>query len=100
EPLLREMQNSPQELAIHYCDCAHRMTRGWDVERRATLLGWFAKSREYKGGISLPGYLSAMRAHFIESLPAEACLELAPREGIEAESLALLLARLPPERAA
>ncbi|HTF87933.1 MAG TPA: hypothetical protein VK843_05955, partial [Planctomycetota bacterium] len=100
EPLLGLMQKSPQELAIHYCDCAHRMTRGWDAERRAMLLDWFARSREYKGGISLPGYLSAMRAHFIENLSAAACEELAPREGIDAESLALLLARLSPQRAA
>ncbi|HUR26595.1 MAG TPA: hypothetical protein VM509_00295, partial [Planctomycetota bacterium] len=76
-PLLAEMQESSQELAIHYCDCVHRMTRGWSLERRTQMLDWFARSRAYKGGVSLPGYLSAMRAHFVAKLPAEACEELA-----------------------
>ncbi len=98
-PLMSEMAKSPQELAIHYADCVHRMTHGWDAAKRRAMLDWFARSSEYTGGISLPGYLSAMRAHFIANLQLDACKELAPQDGIEAESLALILARLPAEDA-
>ncbi len=98
-PLMNEMAKSPQELAIHYADCVHRMAHGWDDAKRRAMLDWFARSGEYKGGISLPGYLSAMRAYFIKNLPLEACNELAPADGVDAESLALILARLSDEEA-
>jgi len=95
QPILTAMRASSQAEAIHYADCAHRFTRGWTPTLRREMLEWFERANAYEGGLSLRGYLAAMRASFIAAAPTEDCAKLAREAELGADALALLLARLP-----
>ena len=94
QPILTAMRASSQAEAIHYADCAHRFTQGWTPTLRCDMLEWFERANAYEGGLSLRGYLAAMRASFIAATPIEDCAKLAHEAQLGADALALLLARL------
>jgi len=49
-----------QQLQIHYAYCLRAIKQGWTKEQKETLLSWFSKAREWRGGASFPGFINRM----------------------------------------
>ena len=54
----REDEN--QQLQIHYVYCLRAIKQGWSSEQKKTLLSWFSKAREWRGGASFPGFINRL----------------------------------------
>ena len=49
-----------QQLQIHYIYCLREIKQGWTAEQKQTLLGWFRKSKDWRGGASFAGFLNRL----------------------------------------
>jgi putative heme-binding domain-containing protein len=47
-----------QPLQIHYAYCLREIKSGWSPEQKRTLLNWFQKASQWRGGASFPGYIN------------------------------------------
>jgi putative heme-binding domain-containing protein len=54
----RDDENQP--LQIHYVYCLRAIHNGWSGEQKKTLLSWFSKARQWRGGASFPGYINRL----------------------------------------
>jgi putative heme-binding domain-containing protein len=51
-------ENEP--LQIHYVYCLRAIHKGWSGEQKKTLLAWFSKAKQWRGGASFPGYINRL----------------------------------------
>ncbi len=49
-----------QALQIHYAYCLREIKTGWTSEQRQTLLAWFRKAKDWRGGASFPGFINRL----------------------------------------
>jgi putative heme-binding domain-containing protein len=54
----RENENEP--LQIHYVYCLRAIHQGWTGEQKQTLLAWFGKAKQWRGGASFPGFINRL----------------------------------------
>jgi putative heme-binding domain-containing protein len=54
----RENENEP--LQIHYVYCLRAIHKGWSGDQKKTLLAWFGKARQWRGGASFPGFINRL----------------------------------------
>jgi putative heme-binding domain-containing protein len=47
-------------LQVHYVYCLRELKKGWTSEQKETLLTWFEKAREWRGGASYPGFINRL----------------------------------------
>jgi hypothetical protein len=92
---------------IHYAYCLSAIDAGWTQSELRRVLAWFDEAERWTGGLSFPGYLSAMRARITGLLSPEERIELALKapkkervglrtavsllEGLDAESVESLV---------
>ena len=83
-----------QQLQIHYAYCLRAIKQGWTKEQKETLLAWFQKARQWRGGASFPGFINRLfdssLAFFDESekeTAYQAIPDFAPVEDLEAAGL-------------
>ena len=49
-----------QALQIHYIYALREIKKGWSPEQKRSLLAWFQKAKEWRGGASFPGFINRM----------------------------------------
>ena len=49
-----------QQLQIHYVYCLREIKSGWSPEQKQTLLAWFRKAKDWRGGASFPGFINRL----------------------------------------
>ncbi len=49
-----------RQLQIHYIYCLREIPAGWSAEQKKTLIEWFQKARNWRGGASFPGFINRM----------------------------------------
>ena len=49
-----------RQLQIHYVYCLREIADGWSAEQKKTLIAWFQKARNWRGGASFPGFINRM----------------------------------------
>lgn len=49
-----------RQLQIHYVYCLREIESGWSAAQKKTLLAWFQKARNWRGGASFPGFINRM----------------------------------------
>lgn len=49
-----------QQSQIHYVYCLREIKRGWTSEQKQTLLAWFRKAKDWRGGASFPGFINRL----------------------------------------
>jgi putative heme-binding domain-containing protein len=49
-----------QQLQIHYAYCLREIKDGWSSAQKRTLLSWFSKARQWRGGASFPGFINRL----------------------------------------
>jgi putative heme-binding domain-containing protein len=54
----RKNENEP--LQIHYVYCLKAIHQGWTGEQKQTLLAWFGKAKQWRGGASFPGFINRL----------------------------------------
>lgn len=52
--------NENEPLQIHYVYCLRAIDKGWSSEQKKTLLAWFDKARQWRGGASFPGFINQL----------------------------------------
>lgn len=48
------------QLQIHYAYCLREIKKGWSAEQKQTLLSWFEKAKDWRGGASFPGFINRL----------------------------------------
>ena len=83
-----------QQLQIHYVYCLRSIKQGWTQDQKETLLSWFQKARQWRGGASFPGFTNRLFDSSLEffdeqekQLAYAAIPEFAPVEDLEAAGL-------------
>lgn len=61
-PILAQIPagDEKQQLQIHYVYCLREIKRGWEPEQKQTLLAWFRKASDWRGGASFPGFINRL----------------------------------------
>ena len=49
-----------QQLQIHYVYALREIKQGWTPEQKRTLVAWFQKAREWRGGASFSGFINRL----------------------------------------
>ena len=60
-----------QQLQIHYVYCLREIKRGWSSEQKQTLLAWFRKAKDWRGGASFPGFINRLFESSLEFFDAQ-----------------------------
>ncbi|MEM9282967.1 MAG: plastocyanin/azurin family copper-binding protein [Verrucomicrobiota bacterium] len=60
---------SPQKLQMWYAYVLRNITVGWSEGLRRQYLEWFARARNYKGGLSFEGFIENIRQEALAAIP-------------------------------
>lgn len=60
-----------KQLQIHYVYCLRDIKEGWNAEQKKTLLTWFTKAKDWRGGSSFPGFINRLFDSSLEFFDAE-----------------------------
>lgn len=60
-----------QEEQIHTVYCLRAMDKGWEAESRARVIEWFDTAREFRGAVSMEGYIHNLWEAMLAKLPPE-----------------------------
>jgi putative heme-binding domain-containing protein len=59
------------QLQVHYVYCLREIKKGWTPEQKDTLVAWFEKAREWRGGASYPGFINRLFDSSLEFFTAD-----------------------------
>jgi len=83
-----------QQLQIHYVYSLREIDRGWTADQKSTLLSWFSKARQWRGGASFPGFINRLFDSSLEffdeqekAMAYQAIPDFAPVEDLDAAGL-------------
>ena len=89
--------NDDQALQIHFVYCLREIKAGWTPEQKQTLLAWFRKAKDWRGGASFPGFINRLfesSLEFFEPQEREAAYAAIPEYApVEDEKLLAELRR-------
>ncbi|MDA1314904.1 MAG: HEAT repeat domain-containing protein [Acidobacteria bacterium] len=83
-----------QQLQIHYAYCLREIKAGWTSAQKRTLLSWFSKARQWRGGASFPGFINRLFDSSLDffdehekQMAYQAIPDFAPIEDLDAAGL-------------
>jgi putative heme-binding domain-containing protein len=83
-----------QQLQIHYAYCLREIKDGWTSSQKQTLLSWFSKARQWRGGASFPGFINRLFDSSLDffdeqekQMAYQAIPDFAPIEDLDAAGL-------------
>ena len=85
-----------QQSQIHYVYCLREIKQGWTSEQKQTLLAWFRKAKDWRGGASFPGFINRLfesSLEFFDEQERQAAYAAIPEYApVDDEALLALLA--------
>lgn len=88
-----------QQLQIHYVYALREIKLGWEPEQKQTLLAWFRKAKDWRGGASFAGFINRLfesSLEFFDQQETEAAYAAIPEYApVDDEALLASLRRRP-----